>query len=519
MSDDSTVIIKPDAYYKMLVHVLRFGAKTRNRHEYKEVMGMLIGRLEGEGTIKDVIIEDAVPVSHGGSIEVRFAPEDYVTFSMIDEKFAKKNWFTVGWYHSHPALDIFFSSIDIRNQLGWQTANPSAIGIVFDHTYLERPGDLGFRTFRLDDPSKGESSGYHEVKTEVEAPDKMEFYNRMIELISSIHTKEPPILELNEKTNLFGEIVFPSDGELMNRMPEIDSNRILNSIRTGLFDIIDSLLGPIITYYNTWSQNMLTKVSNQNLNVKRNLVNLKSIINNQLNDIQEKFNNKLRDFFNDLEFYIDDKFDGIDTKVEVIETSLQKLEETLITEIEKALEVQIKRNFENFNEIYQPTLKNFENTKENLLKMEEVVGKQENFIRELLKQPKKSQELLLNEIKNYLSNKDKDFENKYEILYDNIKEAEKRAEKVQSKLSDALSILQSSVEPLEEKINDLNTEKKVLQNKIDKANSELNEKKKHIESLENENKHLKDETKKERKEKEKLLNKIKKLEKEVNRNE
>ncbi|MFX0077128.1 MAG: hypothetical protein ACFE96_16910, partial [Candidatus Hermodarchaeota archaeon] len=77
MTSEKSVIIKPDAYYKMLVHVLRFGNKARDRRQFKEVMGILIGHLEGEPDkkgIRDMVIEDAVPISHGGAIEVAFAP-------------------------------------------------------------------------------------------------------------------------------------------------------------------------------------------------------------------------------------------------------------------------------------------------------------------------------------------------------------------------------------------------------------------------------------------------------------
>ena len=96
--------------------------------------------------------------------------------------------------------------IPLKNQLGWQTPlNPSAIGMVFDHTYLEKKGDLGFRTFRLDDPTKGQMSGYHEVLTIVEPPDSLEYYLKLIDLINCIHTRDPPILEINETPELFGE--------------------------------------------------------------------------------------------------------------------------------------------------------------------------------------------------------------------------------------------------------------------------------------------------------------------------
>ncbi|TFG22301.1 MAG: hypothetical protein EU529_10790, partial [Promethearchaeota archaeon] len=85
---DRPVFIKPLAYYKMLVHILRFGNRVRDQRQYREVMGILIGRVAGDPNkkgIKNVIVEDAVPISHGGSIEVAFAPEDYVSFALIDE--------------------------------------------------------------------------------------------------------------------------------------------------------------------------------------------------------------------------------------------------------------------------------------------------------------------------------------------------------------------------------------------------------------------------------------------------
>ena len=64
----------------MLIHVLRFGNKARDPRDFREVMGMLIGHLEGSADqrgVQNVIIEDAVPISHGGSIEVDFSASDY----------------------------------------------------------------------------------------------------------------------------------------------------------------------------------------------------------------------------------------------------------------------------------------------------------------------------------------------------------------------------------------------------------------------------------------------------------
>ena len=112
-SDQSIVTIKPLAYYKMLLHVLRFGSKYIEHSKLSEVMGVLIGRLEGEDEIKNVIVEDVVPVSHGGTIEVKFSVEQLGAFGELDtkiwEQYGDLGWFSVGWMHSHPGLGIFFS--------------------------------------------------------------------------------------------------------------------------------------------------------------------------------------------------------------------------------------------------------------------------------------------------------------------------------------------------------------------------------------------------------------------------
>ena len=42
--DQSQVTIKPLAYYKMLLHILRFGSKYLEKKKLSEVMGVLIGK-------------------------------------------------------------------------------------------------------------------------------------------------------------------------------------------------------------------------------------------------------------------------------------------------------------------------------------------------------------------------------------------------------------------------------------------------------------------------------------------
>ncbi|MFX1313142.1 MAG: hypothetical protein ACFFHD_11100 [Promethearchaeota archaeon] len=465
-SDEKVVIIKPNAFYKMLIHVLRFGNKIIERSQYCEVMGILIGRLNGEPDkkgIRDVIVEDAVPISHGGSIEVDFAPEDYVTFSMVDNEYTGKGLFSCGWFHSHPGLDIFFSSTDVKNQLGWQTEfNPSGIGIVFDHTYLEKPGDLGFRTFRLNNPLKP-SEGYYEVKTIVEPPDNKEFYLKLMELIGKIHTKEPPILEINELPDLFGDIKFPSEEQLRAKRPEFNKEEIISAIHNGLSKFIDISVKPLISFLNSWSQDVIKNIVEDNFQMRTDLLTIKDKINNGISNLQKELKFSFKDKLNELDIYIDDKFEDFRENQQNLKDQVDKLKIELKDQLDDLLKIKLRGCFDEMLNSFEQTIdqiakigtkssllterlndqiaslnKNSENIKsiENIT-LDKINGLQEQLVTKVLKSTNK--------------------------IVGNMINLNKETKSFLSDLKAAIILLESSKNPIKNKIETLETENKSLQ--------------------------------------------------------
>ncbi len=479
MTSEKSVIIKPDAYYKMLLHVLRFGNKARDRRQFRECMGILIGHLEGEPDkkgIKDIIIEDAVPISHGGAIEVAFAPEDYITFSMVDANYAEKGWFSCGWYHSHPGLEIFFSSTDIRNQLGWQTPNPSAVGIVFDHTYLEKPGDLGFRTFRLDNPNKGQMSGYYEVKTSVETPNNIDYYLKLIQLINSIHSKEPPILEINEMPDLFGDIAFPSESQIYAKKPELDSTLIFDTLKNGLTEFLELSLKPLLSIFNSWSDNMIRTSVENNLQMRRDIIKIKDALSEGISGLQKDFKFLLGEKLNELDMYIDDKFEEFDSNQEHFKNSFNQ--------IKIDLEEQFNILFEqNLKEIMQKMLNSINNHLAKLTEINEKGLKTSERLEENIKTVQN-----LTENINSMENSSFDFLNKKieelsEIFTKNLNKVignfinlSKDSKSFLSDLKAAIILLENTKNPIRNKLETFEVEKKTLQKSIadlKKQNEEL----------------------------------------------
>jgi len=464
--EDKIVTIKPIAYYKMLIHILRFGNKVRNPRQYREVMGMLIGSLEGEGEIQNVIIEDAVPISHGGSIEVDFKPQDYISFASVDEQFAEKNWFTVGWYHSHPGLRIFFSATDIKNQLGWQTPNPSAIGIVFDHTFLETPGDLGFRTFRLDNTTKGHSTDYHEVKTIVEPPDSYEFYFKIMELINKIHSKEPQILELNETPDAFGENIFPEKSELLSKKPELQFDNLFSALQTGISKLLQLSLEPLINFLNNWSQEIIKKTMDNNLQMRTNLVELKNNLSQGFDNLQNSLKFSLMDKLNELEIYIDDRFEGFDSDHEKIKNFINVTKEELIKQINELFEEKIKI------ESYE-SLKDFDDISNKLTDINQDDANQTQIIEQQMKSLESLVERI-NSLKNSTSENLTDiykkilntFKQKVSGISNSFNVLSNNTDSLLTILEASITLVENSKLSIQNKINLLSTENENLSEKI-----------------------------------------------------
>ncbi len=343
--DPTTVTVKPKAYITMLKHVLRFGSNVKSADQYKECMGILIGRnVEGPGATKDlknVVIEEAIPISHGGSVEVQFKQEDYGNFSIIDSQYAEKNMFSVGWYHSHPGLSCFFSATDIRNQLGFQTTNPSAVGIVWDHERLKNSNDIGFDCYRLDNPKAGTMSDYHKVNVIVEPPDSigMSFYTvELRKLIEELVGGNPPIMELSEVPDVFGDVTMPGRNSMTSKEPELNLHDLKQKIAQKFENVLDAFIGPIFGYLNEWAQGMTKGAIENNIKILEILKELKENISKSIADLQSWFKFQLGENLRSINVDIYDKFEARGVQVENMSAALDKMNEALGKALETAFD-------------------------------------------------------------------------------------------------------------------------------------------------------------------------------------
>jgi proteasome lid subunit RPN8/RPN11 len=326
--NEPVVIVKPLAYLKMLKHVIRFGSIVKTKKQCKECMGMLMGKLGPlKGTVHDVIVEDVVEITHGGHIEVSFEDKDYVAFADINERYAAQGIFNIGWYHSHPGLSVFLSTVDVRNHLGFQTTNSSAIAIVWDHVLLEE-GDnaIGFETFRLKEIGKGQYSDYGPVKTIVEPPTSADYYKLGIkDLMDNLQAGNPPMFEVNELPNILGEFepsIVENEKFIAPKAPTAFTSTTDAKVQSGILK--SGILSPLAVYMNNWAEDLGQKLKNKGVVMNQNL--------NALTDALEKGMKNLQTWF----------LTGINEELlniwERVDTPLEELTEGLKPKLEKIAE-------------------------------------------------------------------------------------------------------------------------------------------------------------------------------------
>ncbi|MHA1715519.1 MAG: hypothetical protein ACTSXP_07725 [Promethearchaeota archaeon] len=299
------VKILPSAYQKMLMHVLRFGSSGVPKDQWRECYGMCIGKFKN----KTVWVTDALPTTHGSDIGVEFVEENYILMAQFLDQLDKQNaeiedpgekLFIVGWYHSHPGMERFLSSVDVRNQLAYQTSNfPFGIAIVFDNTALFQKDavtgelDFGFKIFRLDDPTSTEVNiPFSEVpfdRSLLDKPDIIDMLKNMINMIENVQKQAPIIKEYKEAPSIFGIFKIPTTEDLkkagsgitteerqsINVLPledldlvftkamqlfikkyenlnESDKSNLMKFVDDGLVPAMDGLLKAVVGGLNEW---------------------------------------------------------------------------------------------------------------------------------------------------------------------------------------------------------------------------------------------------------------------------
>lgn len=93
-----------------------------------EVAGLLLGNLRR----KTLFVSDAITGKQRSSATHVALEDEFLVRAANEYGRQGKRKSIVGWYHSHPSLGCFVSSIDSATQKRFQALFPDAVGLVID---------------------------------------------------------------------------------------------------------------------------------------------------------------------------------------------------------------------------------------------------------------------------------------------------------------------------------------------------------------------------------------------------
>lgn len=241
------VIIKAEAYKTIILYASRYSNQAIPPKDWKEIYGILTGYSDDDF----VYVEKAHALTFGHDTDVNLDERHYIFIDEIQQQLDAEGegQFIVGWFHSHPGLSLFFSYVDLINQLGFQAKYNDAIGLVFDHTLLGKKKeetigdnvltkyDTGFEIYRLKDVNMNPNvpefeNNYQKVDYMVKGLNKYFFANVLSELSALVSSGKPLQSAYKEELKLDSNYKDVQDLNDQNYMSEID-------IRTEPKDLVE----------------------------------------------------------------------------------------------------------------------------------------------------------------------------------------------------------------------------------------------------------------------------------------
>jgi proteasome lid subunit RPN8/RPN11 len=438
------VLIKYDAFRKIIAHVLRFANESKESSE--QVLGVCVGAFFNDK--KSFIISDAIPIMHGDAVELGFSQDIHDSINEVKENYSESNSNIIGWYHSHLGYGLYFSNSDKVNNLNFQNAeNLYGFGIVIEQTLMNEGENYGFEVYRLKDHTKGADSNYIRVEFEIEPPNSMDFFRWVKELVESSQNKNTEIVYE------FGEFKKPSPNELL-KIPSTNQEKhelkvkeeftLLYGIKDGMEKFSNSFINVYEQQLNSWMKDISEDVLIGNEYIRSSINNIKTTLASGLEDAQRIFNRIYSEisslFVKNIKTIIDTRLENqIELKNDIernTEEQLDHLFQVLEKEVRKITNT-LEENMITIKNELEKIAKNNVNIEESLITNTELLNKiytetdklSNNVMQHIEKSSKDFETKLFNELQDFSSKMTPNKE-----IYHEIEELIERLQKVISDL-------------------------------------------------------------------------------------
>ncbi|MFX1479314.1 MAG: hypothetical protein ACFFCI_14365 [Promethearchaeota archaeon] len=424
MAKTKKIIIKQDAFIRMITHVLRFGNEALE--ESVEVMGVCIGKKEQSEN--EIELLNVVPIQHGMQVSTGFSKEDIEFFAQLDKSYQEKDMKIIGWYISRPGWGLDFTEINMQNHRFFQTEkNPHGFLIILDHTLMEEERDFGLKIYILKDHKK--SNEYQEVPYEIEIPASLSYFKWVQKFVEDSQRETPIMIKELKEAPLNGlqEIPLSEEDIIEKNVRDYSAqvNQTISGFRDGMSQINNIISETYESQLNAWIGDMTEGTLKGMEYIRGSLNQLKNTVYEGLNDVKNFFNSTFTEisslFKKDITEYINKRIEG----QKELKGEIAAIIEKMISDSIEHIESQIKNRITPLEESIEKSLTTLEN----------LTASNSNLAKKTLE----------------LNENTSDMENDIENLRRNIKEnVKKTAAPFNLQVNDRFEDINSELNPLKE---------------------------------------------------------------------
>ncbi|MHA1915076.1 MAG: hypothetical protein ACW986_05690 [Promethearchaeota archaeon] len=342
MTNNLKLVIKPDAFIRMITHVLKYGNEALD--ESVEVMGVCIGKIaEGESLIE---LLNIIPIQHGMQVSTGFTRDDIELFAQLDKEYQEKSMGIVGWYISRPGWGLDFTDITIQNHKFFQTdKNPLGFIIILDHSLMgDQVKDLGFKVYTLKDYKK--SDEHLNVSYEIGNPDTLSFFKWVQKFVEDSQRLTPVLIKELKDQSLkeLQEIPQSKDDLVSDSITDYSAHvdQVFQGFRSGISTLNEIISEPYTNQLKGWIGDMTHGTLKGMEYISGSLNQLKNTVTDGLRDVQKFFNTTFSEisqlFKKNITEYINNRVQGEQELKTEISSIIDKMIEELKENMDKNLE-------------------------------------------------------------------------------------------------------------------------------------------------------------------------------------
>jgi hypothetical protein len=359
--DGFKIVIKTDAFIRMMTHVLRFGNEALD--ESVEVMGICVGNVDEPNKIINLI--NVVPIQHGIHVSTGFAKEDVELFAELEKQYQEKNMKIVGWYLSRPGWGLDFTEITIQNHKFIQTdKNPHGFIIIFDHTLMGKDKAFGFLINSLKEPKK--SDEYFEMPYELEIPSNFNFFKWVQKFVEDSQRLSPVLIKEIKEQSLreLQDIPLAAEDLIDESVKDYSeqANQIASGVNNGFRKLHEAITDTYNTQFNAYIGDLTQGILKGMKYISKSTNQLKSTVSDGLRDVKKNFNKTFEEISS---LFKKNITDYINSRVEAqkeLKTEISQILNSTIEESKITINDQIKNKVAPFEGRIQELLNALETT-------------------------------------------------------------------------------------------------------------------------------------------------------------